>query len=118
MDTSNKLNWAVLVLGLWEIAAPFVLGYAGITAAVWNAVIIGVVIAGLALWSALTDSPATAQALDWGNVILGLWLIAAPFIFGDTGVSAFLWNAIIVGLLVAGLETWAALSIRSESTVA
>lgn len=44
---------------------------------------------------------------DWGkwasglNLILGLALIAVPFLFGHAGVA--LWNEVVVGALVAGL---------------
>lgn len=48
-------EWANLVLGLWTIAAPWALGFAGIAAAMWSHVLAGVVVAALAavgLWFA------------------------------------------------------------------
>lgn len=41
-------EWANLVLGLWSIVAPWALGFATATAAVWAHVIAGIVIAALA----------------------------------------------------------------------
>jgi hypothetical protein len=48
-------EWANLVVGLWTVAAPWVLGFAGIAAAMWSHVLAGVVVAALAavgLWFA------------------------------------------------------------------
>lgn len=41
-------EWANLVLGLWSIVAPWVLGFAAVTAAAWAHVIAGIVVAVLA----------------------------------------------------------------------
>jgi hypothetical protein len=38
-------EWANLVLGLWSIIAPWALGFAAMTAAVWAHVIAGIVVA-------------------------------------------------------------------------
>ncbi|WP_163268768.1 SPW repeat protein [Chelativorans alearense] len=48
-------EWANLVLGIWAIISPWLLGFAAITAAVWAHVIAGVIVAvlaGLELWFA------------------------------------------------------------------
>jgi uncharacterized membrane protein len=41
-------EWASLALGLWSIVAPWALGFAAVTAAVWAHVIAGIVVAVLA----------------------------------------------------------------------
>ena len=41
-----------LVLGLWTIASPWVYAYAGGEPAMWNSIVVGIVVALLALWSA------------------------------------------------------------------
>jgi hypothetical protein len=117
MSTSNKINWVVALVGIWEGLAPFILGYSDIAAAVWNAIIVGLIVLVLAVWSALTDSPTTAKTLDWINVAVGIWLIIAPFVLGYSIVTIAMWNAIIVGAVIAALEIWAALSIRTVETV-
>jgi hypothetical protein len=63
-----SLSWIDAVLGLWLILAPFVLGYGGaveaealaiegpvggVQAAMWNDIIVGVIILVLGAWSAL-----------------------------------------------------------------
>lgn len=44
-------EWVNTVFGVWLIISPFLLGYTAIAAATWNHVIVGVVVAVLALWS-------------------------------------------------------------------
>jgi hypothetical protein len=50
------LSWVYLVLGLWLIVAPFALHYGDITVAMWNNVIVGIVVAILAVYRALESS--------------------------------------------------------------
>lgn len=50
-------EWVNLVLGVWTVIAPWALGFAAVTAAVWAHVIAGVLVAVLAaleLWFART----------------------------------------------------------------
>ena len=50
------LSWVNFVLGLWLIIAPFVLHYREVSSAMWNNVIVGIVIAILAIARALESS--------------------------------------------------------------
>lgn len=87
------------LLGLWLIVAPFV--FTVPTTPLWNAVIVGIVIAiigGYNYYRTTQDQ----EVGTWGaglNTLLGLWMIAAPFVFGVSGLP--LWNAVSVGILVA-----------------
>lgn len=55
-------EWVNLALGLWLIAAPFALGfYAGLEAAAWSQIIIGVLLAADAIW-ALAARPSRGGA--------------------------------------------------------
>ena len=44
-------EWVNLVLGIWVVVSPWVLGYSGTTNAVWYDVIVGVLVAAVALWT-------------------------------------------------------------------
>lgn len=45
-------EWINVVLGVWLIVSPWVLGYAGVMqAAVWNSVIVGLLVAIFGLWA-------------------------------------------------------------------
>ena len=46
-------EWVNLVLGVWTVVSPWVVGFAGVTTAMWAHVIVGLVVTGLAagqLW--------------------------------------------------------------------
>lgn len=95
-----------VVLGIWLIIAPFILGYTIITAAMWNDILVGlavVILAGIRV-----SRPTANSWLSWANVVLGVWLIIAPFALGYTGTIA-LWNDMVVGLVVAAFGVWSAL---------
>ena len=86
------------------------LGYTVTTAALWDAVIVGAVLV-LGAWAALSNQQGTDRGLDWLNAVVGLWLIAAPFVLGYTGIASALWNDVIVGLIVAVAAGWAAVAL-------
>jgi hypothetical protein len=110
MKTIKTLSWLVVLLGAWEVLAPFILGYSHRAGALWDAIILGIALVILAGWAALSNQVSTIKALEWINAILGVWLIIAPFIIRYSDVSAALWNDIIVGIVVVVLAVWAALT--------
>ncbi len=44
------MSWAELVLGIWILVSPWILGYWRVSSALWSAVVAGVLVALLALW--------------------------------------------------------------------
>ncbi len=44
------MQWIYLVLGIWLILAPFVLGYSDTAGALWSDIIVGVLIVIGGLW--------------------------------------------------------------------
>lgn len=48
-------EWTEVALGLLMIASPWILGFSGIQAAMWSALISGLAIVALALWVLATD---------------------------------------------------------------
>ncbi|BCP65887.1 SPW repeat protein [Thermus thermophilus] len=52
-------DWANLVLGLWLVLSPWILGFSGTSSATWNAVIVGLLVGLLAL-SVAREKPKTA----------------------------------------------------------
>jgi uncharacterized membrane protein HdeD (DUF308 family) len=117
MATHKTLNWLVGLAGLWEVIAVFILGYTASPAALWNALIVGVALLVLGVWAALSNREATDKTLDWINVIIGAWLIIAPFILGYTAIAAAMWNDIIVGIVVIVFEVWAATTLGRQHPV-
>ncbi|HKX07258.1 MAG TPA: SPW repeat protein [Stellaceae bacterium] len=101
-------DWVDMVLGVWLAVSPWILGFSDSDpAATRNALIIGIAVAAL---SALTFL-AYSIIEEWVDVVLGLWLIASPWILSSAGSGAVVADFVIVGALVAGLsgyEIWAA----------
>lgn len=116
MTTAKTLSWLVALTGLWEALAPFILGYSVTTIAMWNAIIVGVVLIILAIWAAVSNQAGVDRNLDWINVVLGVWLILAPFVLGYSAVLMAMWNDIIVGVVAIVLAAWAA-TMFSKSVV-
>lgn len=52
------LSWLNVVFGLWLILSPFILGYADIAMALWNNIIVGVIVVVFGAWSALATRAA------------------------------------------------------------
>lgn len=108
-----------VLLGLWLVIAPFLLGYSGLTAALWNDVAVGALIAILA--GIRTAKPLQQEGISWTNVVLGAWLIVAPFVLGygaaqaqpGSATGAALSNDIIVGLLVVVLASWSGFASKA-----
>jgi hypothetical protein len=44
-------EWVLLALGAWLIVAPFLLGYATMPAAMWNSIIVGLLVGADSVWS-------------------------------------------------------------------
>ena len=116
MKTAKSLSWLVALAGLWEVLAPFILGYSVTPTALWNAIIAGVVLIILGVWTALNEDTGAHKTLDWVNIGVGMWLIVSPFILDYTAVAAALWNDIIVGAVVIVLAAWAATVLGKQMT--
>ena len=81
-----------MALGLWLLVSPFVVGYA-VPAALWNTVLAG---AAMLILSLLRAGIPQAPTLWFLNLLPGVWLIVAPFLFDYIGSGAF-WNSILTG---------------------
>lgn len=107
---ASTASWLNVLAGAWLIIAPFVLHYTNATTRT-NDILIGVIVAVLALFRGAIPSKNTW--LSWVNLILGLWLIVAPFILGYANTTPR-WNDVIMGLIVGGLAAWSAYSTSHE----
>lgn len=97
-------NWTNVVLGFWLLISPVVLGTIANGAPDWNAWVLGVFIAVVALLGlAIPNSKVPESA----NIVVGAWLFFSPWVLGFADLVAAAWNARIVGLLVAVFAAWA-----------
>jgi len=92
-----------LILGLWMLVSPWVLNHQAETNPTWNAAILGILIAAVALFTLFR----VMAWEEWANVVFGVWLVISPWILGFSGLGAAMWNAVIVGAVVAVLALWA-----------
>jgi len=97
-------NWLSLGFGLWLILSPWLLHFSDSEIALTNAVLTGflIVLAEVFTFSALG---ALEELIDF---ILGVWLLASPWILSLSNSAARI-NFIVVGLLALGLviyESW------------
>lgn len=101
-DTSSS-SWLNVIAGIWLIIAPFVLSYTSATART-NDIILGIIVGILALIRALVPGR-NIFWLSWVNLILGIWLIIAPFVLNYSGVTAR-YNDVILGIIVGVISLW------------
>jgi hypothetical protein len=60
----KSLSWVQLVLGLWVLVSPWVMGFADLTSALWSSVIAGALIVIFSLWQLFggkSSAPAMPQ---------------------------------------------------------
>jgi len=87
----------ILLLGAYLVLAPFLgIGAIGGVAAV-NSYLIGTAVVVVAF--AAIARPEIWE--EYTNLILGLWLIIAPFVLSFTTLTGPTWNQIIVGILIS-----------------
>ncbi len=109
-------DWINLVLGVWLFISPWVLGYAGVPAAAWDAWVFGVIVAATSV-GALTQF---ALWQEWVNVVIGIWLLISPWVLGFAVPEAqgAMWNFVVVGIGVGVLALWDALTHRDSARMA
>ena len=93
-----------IAAGLWLIAAPWLLGYSdpfGKAALITTTFGLGV------LFSAIHDLFISNHVEEWIMVVLGIFLIVSPLLFGYVDLTVAFLNALILGLLVVGSVIWA-----------
>jgi hypothetical protein len=100
--TASGIN---ILLGIWLLVSPWVFGYhaAGPTALL-NSVIVGAVIAILA--ANRFESPRSKMALSWVNLVLALWTIASPWVYGYAANVGGVRDNVILGVVIAVLAIW------------
>jgi hypothetical protein len=108
--TASGLN---ILAGLWLILAPFVLGFSSLGGAMWNSLILGAAIAGLAIIRVI--NPLSLAGLSWWNFVFGIWLLLSPFIIGFAGVESPTWNTVVVGVFVLAMAGWSALATQGKA---
>lgn len=96
-----------LVLGVWLVVAPFVMGYSGSTVELETDVIVGLWFIGCSWWMLAADSGQIAAGVL--QLLAGIGLAAAPFVSHYQRLSRPFDNDIAIGVLcviVSATATW------------
>lgn len=105
-------DWVSWLLGFWLLLSPWTLSYSEDAPALRNAVTVGFVL----IFVEVVTLSVFRPWQEWANVLIGVWLIASPFVL-DFVNPAGTTNAIVIGglvLLLAFYEIWR-LGTRSKS---
>lgn len=99
MKTRRWQDWLILVAGVWLIFSPFYMeSYAVAGSAALNCVVVGVLLAVASGIALVRPRPWE----EWMNIVLGVWLVVAPFVLGFEDVAAVTLNHVVVGAIVVG----------------
>lgn len=112
-DTTNKRQWqdgVNLILGIWLICAPWVMGYADTRTAVGNSVLMGVAVLVIALTALI--SPDIWE--EWISLLLAFLLLVSPLTVGYVHQTAAVVNNVILAVLIGGDAVWT-LSLRLKA---
>ena len=91
--SASGKSWVNILLGIWMIVSPFVLGFHS-SKAIWTNVVTGVVVGILAIIRWRIHQP----GWSWSNLILGIWLVISPFVLFLSGAA--MWNNVILGIII------------------
>jgi hypothetical protein len=106
-QSARYASSAIVLLGAWVFAAPFVARFQDVPAALWTAMVVGVVLLGLELTR--VREPLKRPGFSLISAVLGLWLVVFPFLYSFWGVhDAVVWSMAVPGGLVLILAIWGA----------
>jgi hypothetical protein len=111
-STGRILSLVVMLAGLWQVVAPFVLNFADEQTALRTAVGTGIVLAlfaGLGAFGINRWSRNKVSIFDGLASLAGLWLIISPFVLQYREVAPAFWSAILIGLLSFACAGFAAI---------
>lgn len=104
--SGRSLSLAVVLAGLWQIVAPFLLAFADEQIATRNALGAGIALVLFGGLSAYGHGRWSKTAVfDWLACLTGFWLLLSPFVLNYREVASAFWSAILIGLfsvVVAG----------------
>ncbi|WP_415383503.1 SPW repeat protein [Halosimplex sp. TS25] len=117
-ESGKWISLLVALLGLWMLAQSFLLD--PIAGNFWSDIIVGAALVVLGGYNYYRRANEQLGSVGVGAFValLGLWLIATPFILGSTEGTAAVetdiefWNDIIVGLLTFLLGAYSAYEAR------
>jgi hypothetical protein len=109
MRVQHWQDIASLLLGLWLTTSPLLLGFTG--AAGWVTVVLGVFVVLFAIEGLIIPS----FFEEWGEILLGVALMAAPWAIGYESQAASI-SGVMTGVLIIALAVWEMMTDREFMT--
>lgn len=97
--TASGLNF---IAGVYFLISEWIMAANGAERA--NGIIFGIIVGILA---ALRFGGAVGPWASWLNALIGIWVIISPWVYGYSG-TAWMWNSIILGIIMLVLGFWSA----------
>lgn len=127
---------SILILAVILFISPWIFGTATQTSSSWNAWIVGIGFlpftlrifapppgayankcahegVRIAWWQKVLDSCELSHIAK-EELIVGAWLLVAPWILGFAAMGAAAWTAWIVGIMIVVLAVWKLLEFRNQ----
>src|SRR3982074_239285 len=108
MDRREWQEGVTILLGVWILISPMVLGFAPVQRDVtWNSWVIGVVLLIVAAGRAAGQRPRGWRAA--ATLVPGVWLILSPWVLEFAAHAPARNSTVVAGIAVAGIALWAML---------
>ncbi|WP_224268490.1 SPW repeat protein [Haloprofundus salinisoli] len=119
-ERGKWISALIALLGLWMLVESALFELA--PGQLWNDVIVGVLLIAVGGYNYYRRGDEQLGNIAAASVaaVLGLWLVAAPFVLGvdagatETANDLGFWNDIVVGLLALGLGAYSAYKARDR----
>ncbi len=119
-ERGTRLSAAIVLVGLAVLGQTFVLELAA--GQFWNDAFVGttLLVAGAYNYARRANANFGSAGVATLAALVGLWLVAAPFLLGtgsgvaDTANELGRWTDIVAGLLAVGLGSYSAVRIRNR----
>jgi hypothetical protein len=104
----KRLMWSNLLLGLWLMCSPFILGFLkqAVVKVLWEDVLLGFGIATCSLCRLLSRRSEEIALADWLVTALGFLTLANPFLYSYFNMKLAAWNNVIIGALILTLAAY------------
>jgi hypothetical protein len=103
-------DWLSLVLGIWLLVSPWVIGREASDSLISNAYVMGLALTAFAV----TALVAFRLWEEWVTLILGAWLLVSPWFLGFNAVSLLTWNTVLIGIVVTVCAAWAITEVEDR----
>ena len=103
----RRMMWSNLLLGLWLMSSPFVLGLIkqAVMNVLWEDLLLGFGIATFSLCRLISKRGEEIAIADWIVTALGFLTLANPFLYSYFKMPLAAWNNVIIGSIVLIVST-------------